>query len=494
MPEADQKNSSGNKHADEEIRLEPSGLARKEIVPVGAKDKHIRWLSFAAIWFTMTAQMGIFQLGASLAGSMPTEQAILAVVISNLAMILVLVPIGDIGVEHGINFAGYLRIPFGLRGSFLPLALRGLAAVAWFGIQTFFGATAIDEISTTFFDFSAMPVWYIGFGALQIAIVAGGIKTIKKVVNFAAPALAVLSIWLLYLMFSEGSYREFTNNEITNPQPFIVAVVSNLSFWATVAINLPDFTRNVAGKKTKNFFKRNSHNIFGQLLGVPLGMVFFTTVGMAGFIFTGESNPILAISGLVGGVFLILALGVVFLAQLSTNITANLFASAYAANAIGAPKISYGLGAVITGVLGLLTFPWVLLEFFLTYLPILGAALAPIAGVMLSDYYLIRKRRLNIPAIFRRNSQYHYWHGINPASFLAWSAGAIVGIIWLDYSFIVALPVSFVLYYPLMRFWILKRYKQIEVEEKVGSFLATSLSRDWPIYMEEKEQDNGLKQ
>lgn len=489
MPKADQKNKGGNNDAEQEIRLEPSGLARKEIVPVGAQGRHIRWLSFAAIWFTMTAQMGIFQLGASLAGSMPTEQAILAVVISNLAMILVLVPIGDIGVEHGINFAGYLRIPFGLRGSFLPLALRGLAAIAWFGIQTYFGATAIDEISKTFFDFSAMTAWYIGFGALQIAIVAGGIKTIKKVVNFAAPALALLSIWLLYLMFSEGSFSDFTNNEITNPEPFIVAVVSNLSFWATVAINLPDFTRNVVGKKTKGFFKRNSHNIFGQLLGVPVGMVFFTTVGMAGFVFTGESDPIVAISALVGGAFLILALGVVFLAQLSTNITANLFASAYAANAIGAPKISYSQGAIITGVLGLLTFPWILLEFFLTYLPILGAALAPIAGVMLSDYYLIRKRRLNIPAIFRRNSQYHYWHGINPASFLAWSTGAIAGITWLDYSFIVALPVSFTLYYPLMRFWILKRYKQSEVEEKKGTFLATSLDRDWPIYMEEKEQD-----
>lgn len=479
---------SHNDKSEQEIKLQPSALSRKEIVPVPAKNRNIRWLSFAAIWFTMTAQMGIFKLGASLGETMPTEQAILAVVISNLAMIFVLVPIGDIGVEHGINFAGYLRIPFGLRGSYLPLALRGLAAIAWFGIQTYFGATAIEEVTSNFFDFSALYLWYILFGALQIAIVAGGIETIKKVVNFAAPALALLSVWLLYVMFTESSSEEFFNNEVINPEPFIVAVVSNLSFWATVAINLPDFTRNVVGKQTDNFLKRNRHNIFGQLLGVPLGMVFFTTVGMAGFIFTGESNPILAISALVGGVFLILALGVVFLAQLSTNITANLFASAYAANAIGAPKISYSQGAIITGILGLLTFPWILLEFFLTYLPILGAALAPIAGVMLSDYYLIRKRRLNIPAIFKKNSQYYYYKGLNPASFLAWTAGAVCGITWLDYSFIVALPVSLLLYYPLMKFWILKKYRQSELERKDEKFLATSLGRDWPITMEDKEE------
>lgn len=493
MSETNPQQEAYKENPEEQIELQPSGLSREEIVPVDSKNRSLRWLSFAAIWFTMTAQMGIFKLGASLAETMPTEQAILAVIISNLAMLLVLVPIGDIGVEHGINFAGYLRIPFGLRGSYLPLALRGFAAIAWFGIQTYYGATAIDEVSKTFFDFSAMPAWYIGFGVLQIAIVAGGINTIKKVVNFAAPALAVLSVWLLYLMFSQGSFQKFFNNEVTNKEPFIVAIVSNLSFWATIAINLPDFTRNLEGKKNKGFFKRNRHSIVAQLIGVPIGMLFFTTVGMAGFVFTGESNPILAISSLIGGTFLILALGVVILAQLSTNITANLFGSAYAANAIGAPKISYRMGAIITGIMGLLTFPWVLLDLFLTYLPALGAALAPVAGIMISDYYLIRKRRLNIPDIFKPKSQYHYWHGINPASFLAWLFGAVGGLFWLDYSFILALPVSFVLYYPLMRFWILKRYKQKELEKGEGKFLATSLGRDWPIRMvkqDEKSKEN----
>lgn len=494
MTDRNQQSKNNDEQKKELVKLQPSRLARKEIVPVASKDRDIRWLSFAAIWFTMTAQMGIFALGASLAEAMPTGEALLAILIGNVAILFVLVLIGDIGIEHGINFAGYLRVPFGLYGSYLPLGLRGFAGIAWFGIQTYLGATAIEEVSTQYFDVSAMPVWYISFGILQIAIVAAGLKAIKKVVNFAAPALALLSAWLLYVMFSEGSIDQFLNNQVENPQSFIVAVVSNLSYWSTVAINLPDFTRNVVAKKTEGFFSRNRHSWVAQLIGVPVGMLFFTTVGMAGFVFTGESNPVLAISTLVGGTFLLLALGVVVLAQLSTNITANLFASAYAANAIGPPKISYRIGAIITGVMGLLTFPWVLLDLFLTYLPAVGAVLAPIAGIMIADYYLIRKRRINVPEIFEPEGQYQYWHKINPASFISWFFGALAGVIWLDYSFILALPISLVLYYLLMRFWGLGRYKQKEVEEKGSTFLATSVGRDWSISMEEENKEGGQQQ
>lgn len=494
MSRRNNQDQDQNKREQEQMRLQPSRLARKEIVPVASKDRDIRWLSFAAIWFTMTAQMGVFALGASLAEAMPTGDALLAILIGNSAMIIVLVLIGDIGIEHGINFAGYLRVPFGLYGSYLPLGLRGLAGIAWFGIQTYLGATAIEEVSTQYFDYSAMAVWYIAFGAVQIAIVAAGLKAIKKVVNFAAPALALLSAWLLYVMFTEGSIDQFLNNPIKDSRPFIVAVVSNMSYWSTVAINLPDFTRNVVAKKTDSFFSRNRHSWIAQLIGVPLGMLFFSTVGMAGYVFTDESNPVLAISAMVGGAFLLLALGVVILAQLSTNITANLFASAYAANAIGAPKISYRVGAIITGVMGLLTFPWLLLDFFLTYLPAVGAVLAPIAGIMIADYYLIRKRRINVREIFKPEGQYQYWHKINPASYLSWFLGALAGIVWLDYSFVLALPIGLVLYYLLMRFWILDRYKQKEVEEKNSKLLATSLERDWPIFMEEDNKESEKQQ
>ncbi|MGI5836557.1 MAG: NCS1 family transporter [Chloroflexota bacterium] len=467
-----------------ELVLSPSRLARQELLPVGMEERNIGLPSFAALWLTMGAQMGVFTLGASLAQALSPPLALLVILIANLAMVAILVLIGDIGIEHGINFAGYLRAPFGIMGSYLPLALRGLSAIAWFGIQTYFGATAIEVVSSQFLGISAFPVWYVAFGILQIAIVAAGIEVIRNVVNAAAPALVVLSVWLLFIMFSQASIQQFWEYPATDPQPLVVGIVASLSYWSTVAINVPDFTRFVKAEPSRQFFTRNRVSFIAQLIGMPTGMLFFTLVGMAGFVFTGEFNPVLAIAALIGGAFLLLALGVVILAQLTTNITANIYASAYAASAIGSPRISYSRGAVITGLMGLfLTFPWVLLDLFLTFLPVVGAALAPTAGVMLSDYYLIRRRRIDVPQIFDPEGQYRYWKGINPASYIAWGAGAIAGITLLDYSFLVALPVALVLYYLLMRFWILKRYRQSELTPEGRHALATSLDRNWPIRM-----------
>src|SRR5690606_20551071 len=133
-----------------------------------------------------------------------------------------------------------------------------------------------------------------------------------------------------------------------------------------------DFTREVTTTASPSFAVRNRSSIWAQVLGVPLGMLVFTVVGMVGFVLTGESNPILAISAGIGGAMLFGALGVVVLAQLTTNLTANLVASSYAANAIGAPRVSFRAGAVITGLMGLgLTVPWLLLDLFLVYLPAL---------------------------------------------------------------------------------------------------------------------------
>ncbi len=139
------------------------------------------------------------------------------------------------------------------------------------------------------------------------------------------------------------------------------------------------------------------------------------------------------------------------------------------------------MGAIITGVLGLLTFPWVLIDVFLTFLPAVGAALAPVAGVMLADYYLIRRRRLNVPDLFTEKGQYRYWHGWNPAALVSWAAGAGLGVVLLDYSFLVGLPVALLLQYLLTKYWTLGRYPQAERGASGSDYLATSADREWTI-------------
>lgn len=464
------------------VHLRPSKWARNEIAPVPRRERSIGSLSFAFLWVQMAAQLGVFALGASLAEAMTVPQALLAVAVGNLVMVPILVLIGDIGIEHGVNFAGYLRAPFGTIGSYLPLALRGAAGTIWFGIQTYLGATAIDIVTEELFDLNALPVWYVAFGAAQIAMVAAGLEFIRRVVDIAAPTLIVLSIVMIVLMIREGSFDQVWNNTVTAAQPFLVGVVANASYWTTVAINLPDFTRYVHTAGGHGFARRNQTCILPQLVGLPSGMLLFTAVGMTGLVITGQSNPVLAIAATVGGAFLLFALGLVVLAQLSTNITANLFASSYAANAIGAPHVSFAFGAVITGAMGMaLTFPWLLLDVFLVYLPVLGAVLAPIGGIMIADYHMVRRRRLAVEQLFYPDGQYRYWRGINPAALVAWAVAAVVGLWFIDYGVLFALPLGFGLYWLAMTQWILPRYPQREVGATGDDYLASSAHRDWPI-------------
>jgi nucleobase:cation symporter-1, NCS1 family len=127
---------------------------------------------------------------------------------------------------------------------------------------------------------------------------------------------------------------------------------------------------------------------------------------------------------------------------------------------------------------------WVLLEEFLTYLPALGAVLAPIAGIMVADYYLVRRRRLDVPALFDREGRYRYWRGANPAALIGWLLGATAGLLLLDYSFLVALPIGFGAYLVLMRSWVQPRMGGGEDDTHASASLGTSAGRDWPVTME----------
>lgn len=464
------------------IILEPSRLAHKDLLPTRAADRVVGWLDLLWLWLGMAAQMGVFLLGASFVGRLTFLQALAAVLIGNLGASVVLILVGDIGIEHGVNFATFIRAPFGTLGGYLPMIVRAVAAICWFGIQTYFGATAIDLIVKHFWGYSNTPLWFFIFAVIQIAITASGIRGIKVVENAAAPALLVLCLWVTGIFASRVGWTGLVTHPVKEPMPFWVAVTANLSYWSTVALNIPDFTRFVkAGERRRSFAGRNRHSMLGQALGAPLGMVVFALVGMVGKIATGFGNPVESIyAALPTAFFIVVGLVIILLAQLSTNVAANLFAPGYILNAIGAPRISFAGGVVIAGLLGMLTFPWVLIQFFLTYLPTLGALLAPVAGIMLSDYYLVRRRRLAAADLYRPG-QFRYWHGINPAAAVAYAAAVVPALLALRYSWLIALPISLAAYVLAMRLWVLRRWPQAEVAAVAAGdrHLATTAGAEW---------------
>lgn len=453
--------------------------SHRDLLPTTPAQRVVGWLDFIWLWFGMVAQMGVFLLGASFAGRIPLLDALAAIAVGNLVVGFVLVLNGDIGIEHGITYAVYLRAPYGTRGAWLPALLRAGVAICWFAIQTFFGATAIDLSVKLLTGYSNWPLWYWSFGTLQILITMRGIHGIRRLENLAAPLLLLLSGWIVLLLGARHGWAGVTTFPVTAPLPFWAAVTVNLSYWITVADNIPDYTRFVRTEPgARGFFRRNRHSLLGQLPGLTVGMMLFASVGYLGRVFTGYGNPVEAINSALGGTFVLVGLAIILLAQLTTNVAANLYAPGYVLSSVFAPRVSFARGVLIGGAVGLIAvMPWRLVNAFLTYLPIVGAVLSPVAGVMLADYYVIRRRRVDVPALLVGTGPYTFRGGINPAAFLAHGAASVLGIVFLRHSWLVSVPTAIVLYVVLMQVWILRIYPG--AVRSAGADLATTVGRAW---------------
>lgn len=421
--------------------------------------------SFIWLWFGMTAQMGVFNLGASFVFRIPFSQVVIAILLGNIVIAILLVLNGDAGSKWGIKFAVFLKSQFGYKGFIIPCIARAIGATCWFGIQTFFGATAINLAIKYLTGYDNWFIYFIAFGAVQIALAYMGITWIKWLQNLAAPALLVLSIWLIFFLSMREPDNTFTNflaAEIgDNPLPFWAALTANLSYWVTVAINISDFTRFQKTDNSKKYMKRNRVSAIGQIPGITIGMIVFVSVGMVGAYYTGFANPVEIVNASLGGAWVLLGLFIILLAQLSTNVAANLFATANVLSIALAPwGVNYKKGVLIAGGIGMFTMPWLLVEHFLVYLPFLGALLAPLPAIMIMDYYLFRKTTLSVPDLFDSEGRYNFAGGFNPAAIIAYVCGVAVGATFLRASWLVALPVALLVYYVLMKLWTQKKYPE----------------------------------
>ena len=177
---------------------------------------------------------------------------------------------------------------------------------------------------------------------------------------------------------------------------------------------------------------------------------------------------------------LVILLIMVILAQWSTNMAANAIPAALAFVNAGAPRLSYKMAVVLSAVLATAVAPWALLENLFAFLSYYGGFIGAIGGIMVCDYYVFRRRHLNVPDLYRADGQFQYWRGVNPAGVIAWFGAAVIALIWLDIAFLLGFPIAFVLYYVLMKFWVLPRYKQVEIESNFDDrYLATSVGLNW---------------
>jgi NCS1 family nucleobase:cation symporter-1 len=477
-----------------------NSLISKEILPVKGRQRVISGYGFFNIWVGMAVIIATFLIGGNGIESMSVWQLALAILFANIVIAVVGSLSGDIGVEHGLSFAAYMRAPFGTIGVHLPALSRGIVASIWFGIQTYLGAMAINYLVNSLTGFDSWVTWYVVFAAVQIINTAMGIKAIDRFAVIAAPSIILISIWIFFKMNGlavEKGIDIATYSGTGNSTTWLIIMIANMGFWSALAVDIPNITRYLkAPTNERNWFKRNINNFIPHIVALPLVQTFMGVIGAVSVLGAGDWNPINVIQGTASGWTYVILLLMVILAQWSTNTAANLIpASLTFVNAGARFKLSYVSGIILAGIVGTLFQPWAILNNLFTYLGYYGAVLSAVAGIIICDYYVIRKRRLNVKDLYKEEGQYRFDGGINWAGMLAWIIGGGLALIFMKYMYVVGFPAGFVAYYILMKYWYLKKHKQMEVESNYSDeYLGTTVGKDWEIdYSEESApKDSGV--
>lgn len=463
---------------------ETNPLIEESILPTGLDQRPIGAWGYAWIWVGIAVIIATFSLGATgVQGGIGLGEVIVTIFLANLVLGAFMLLTADIGTEHGLPFAVYLRAPFGIHGTHFPSLSRGLVAAMWFGIQTYLGAIALNGIGAYFLGVDNWFVWYVLFAIVQVVNTASGIKAVEKLASLAAPAIIAISIWMYFTLDGIADVKGINiwTFQATGEMTLLVLFVANLSFWSTMAIDIPNLTRFVTTEPgARGFIARNRRVFAGQLIALPLTQAMVAGIGAVSWIATGNWNPIEVIQADAQGLALLALLALVVLAQWSTNTAANLIPAALTFVNAAPRLIDYRIAVALAGVVGTVCFPWAILDNLFVFLGYYGAFLSAIGGIMIADYYLIRRRRLNVPDLYRVDGQFRYAGGFNWAGMIAWLVAGGLAAWWPQYAVLIGFPVGLVLYVVLMRSMVLPKYAQAEIDSGFSDrFLATSRGESW---------------
>jgi NCS1 family nucleobase:cation symporter-1 len=422
----------------------------------------------------MSMEITTYKLASSLiAKGMDWKQALATVLLGNLIVLIPMLLNAHAGTKYGIPFPVFIRAPFGVRGANLPAILRAIVACGWFGIQSWIGGTAIHSMLVVVWPSIAGidgVLWacFLGFWMLNMLIVWRGVESIRHLQAFGAPFMfvmaAALIVWVRMRAGSFGSMLS-TPSQFHSTHEFLGVFFPSLTamvgYWATLALNIPDFTR---------FSKSQSAQAWGQAFGLPVAMTLYTFVGIAvtsaSAVLFGKPiwDPIELLGAFHQPVVAFVALIAILVATLSVSIGANVVAPSNDFFNLFPRLISFRTGGMITGLLGLAMCPWKLLatpdSYIFGWLVGYSGLMGPIAGIMICDYFLIRHTELDVNSLYHREGAYHYSKGINPRAVVALVLGIGVALIGLavnrlhflyDYAWFVGFFIAAIVYVALMK-------------------------------------------
>ncbi len=424
-------------------------LTNEDLAPVTEKQKNWTAFNFFTLWVGMSVQIPTYMMASSLIeGGMDWRQALFTIFLGNLIVLIPMILIGHVGVKYGIPYPVFARASFGIWGSNIPALLRAFVACGWFGIQTWIGGTAIyalmlhlwPEVGTFTGEILGVGVipflCFMIFWFMNLFFVWRGVNSIKLLETLCAPFLILGGIALLYwaYMNAEDMTKVFqTTSQFKTSsafyQFFFPALTGIIGFWATLSLNIPDFTR---------YAKNQRAQILGQTLGLPSTMTFFAFIGVAVTTSTlaiyGKAiwDPIELIQKFDNSFIFICSVMIILMATLTTNVAANVVSPANDFSNLAPKYINFKRGGLITGLLGIGMMPWKLLAdptgYIFTWLIGYSALLGPIAGILLVDYFVVRRTVLSRDDLYQRDGEYSYSHGYNPKAIIALILGILPNI------------------------------------------------------------------
>jgi NCS1 family nucleobase:cation symporter-1 len=425
-------------------------LWNEDLAPTTASQRTWRWFHFAALWVGMVMCIPAYTLAASLIdGGMSAMQAVLTVFLANAIVLLPMLLIGHAGTKYGIPYAVLARASFGTSGAKLPALMRAIVACGWYGIQTWFGGQMIYTLAGVMLGRAlggeaiaglgingAQLICFLIFWAIQFWYIFHGMDSIRKLETYTAPLKILICFVLLAWVYNKaGGFGPI----LDQPSQFVEggkkagqfwssfwpSLTAMVGFWATLALNIPDFTR---------FAKTQRDQVLGQSIGLPVPMALLSMLAVivtsATVVLYGKAiwDPV-DLASRMTGIAVLIALIVLLIDTVSVNLAANLVGPAYDFSALSPKLISYKTGGYITAFIAIAIMPWKILEstqgYIFTWLIGYSALLGPIAGILIVDYYLIRKTELDVAQLYVADGDYSYAGSAIPG----WNMAAIIAFI-----------------------------------------------------------------
>ncbi len=355
-------------------------------------------------------------------------QAMMTILLGNTIVLIPMVLNAHAGTKYGISFPVLCRASFGTRGANIAAMARAVVACGWFGIQTWIGGAALDSLMTIVWrgwaDIAGHQFIMFGlFWLIQVAIIIRGIEGIKYLESWSAPLLLLGGAALLWWASSEagglgrvlGAVENQNKLRLSFWEIFPSALTASVGYWATLSLNIPDFTRYARSQRSQ---------VLGQAFGLPTTMTAFAFIGVAvtsatALIYPDGPiyDPVKLVARFDSLAVVLFATVVIFAAQLTTNMAANVVSPSNDFSNLSPSRISYVTGGLITAVIGVLMMPWYLYEekgaYIFTWLIGYSGLMGAIGGILICDYWVIRRRNLSLRDLYLPDGRYKYTGGIN---------------------------------------------------------------------------------